>query len=58
MKACLNSEKDFRELQCEDFNKKPFRGKYYNWRPFSGGKWFFCNYCHMLINSFSTHFHL
>ena len=41
MKACLNSEKDFRELQCEDFNKKPFRGKYYNWRPFSGGKWFF-----------------
>ena len=38
MKACLNSEKDFRELQCEDFNKKPFRGKYYNWRPFSGGK--------------------
>lgn len=37
-KACQNSEKDFRELQCEDFNKKPFRGKYYNWKPFSGGK--------------------
>lgn len=36
IEACQNSEKDFRELQCEDFNKKPFRGKYYNWKPFSG----------------------
>ncbi|XP_061197247.1 A disintegrin and metalloproteinase with thrombospondin motifs 6-like [Saccostrea echinata] len=36
IETCLNIDKDFRELQCADFNKKPFRGRYYNWKPFSG----------------------
>ncbi|KAK3089633.1 hypothetical protein FSP39_005227 [Pinctada imbricata] len=36
IKTCPDNDLDFRELQCADFNTKPFRGKLYNWRPFTG----------------------
>lgn len=30
--------RDFREKQCADFDNMPFRGKYYNWKPYTGGE--------------------
>ncbi|XP_061658085.1 A disintegrin and metalloproteinase with thrombospondin motifs 6 isoform X4 [Syngnathoides biaculeatus] len=35
--ACPSGSRDFREKQCGDFDGLPFRGKYYNWKPYSGG---------------------
>ncbi|XP_062340795.1 A disintegrin and metalloproteinase with thrombospondin motifs 6 [Osmerus eperlanus] len=35
--ACAAGSRDFREKQCADFDSMPFRGKYYNWRPYTGG---------------------
>ncbi|XP_051907800.1 A disintegrin and metalloproteinase with thrombospondin motifs 6 isoform X1 [Hippocampus zosterae] len=35
--ACLSGSRDFREKQCGDFDAMPFRGKYYNWKPYTGG---------------------
>uniref|UniRef100_A0A8C5D8T8 A disintegrin and metalloproteinase with thrombospondin motifs 6 n=1 Tax=Gouania willdenowi TaxID=441366 RepID=A0A8C5D8T8_GOUWI len=35
--ACPAGSRDFREKQCSDFDNMPFRGKYYNWKPYSGG---------------------
>nr|XP_061800302.1 A disintegrin and metalloproteinase with thrombospondin motifs 6-like [Nerophis lumbriciformis] len=35
--ACLSGSRDFREKQCGDFDSMPFRGKYYNWKPYTGG---------------------
>ncbi|KAM8873418.1 A disintegrin and metalloproteinase with thrombospondin motifs 6 isoform 2-T2 [Synchiropus picturatus] len=35
--ACPEGSRDFREKQCADFDNMPFRGKYYNWKPYTGG---------------------
>uniref|UniRef100_A0A3P8R769 ADAM metallopeptidase with thrombospondin type 1 motif, 6 n=1 Tax=Astatotilapia calliptera TaxID=8154 RepID=A0A3P8R769_ASTCA len=35
--ACPAGSRDFREKQCADFDNSPFRGKYYNWKPYTGG---------------------
>ncbi|KAK7895515.1 hypothetical protein WMY93_020840 [Mugilogobius chulae] len=35
--ACPVGSRDFREKQCADFDNMPFRGKYYNWKPYTGG---------------------
>ncbi|CAB1318045.1 unnamed protein product, partial [Coregonus sp. 'balchen'] len=35
--ACPSGSRDFREKQCADFDSMPFRGKYYNWKPYTGG---------------------
>uniref|UniRef100_A0A8B9H2D7 ADAM metallopeptidase with thrombospondin type 1 motif, 6 n=1 Tax=Astyanax mexicanus TaxID=7994 RepID=A0A8B9H2D7_ASTMX len=35
--ACPTGSRDFREKQCADFDSMPFRGKYYNWKPYTGG---------------------
>ncbi|KAL2087623.1 hypothetical protein ACEWY4_016451 [Coilia grayii] len=35
--ACPAGSRDFREKQCADFDSLPFRGKYYNWKPYTGG---------------------
>uniref|UniRef100_A0A8C7DLT8 ADAM metallopeptidase with thrombospondin type 1 motif 6 n=1 Tax=Oncorhynchus kisutch TaxID=8019 RepID=A0A8C7DLT8_ONCKI len=35
--ACPLGSRDFREKQCADFDSLPFRGKYYNWKPYTGG---------------------
>ncbi|XP_077944909.1 A disintegrin and metalloproteinase with thrombospondin motifs 6 isoform X2 [Gasterosteus aculeatus] len=35
--ACAAGSRDFREKQCADFDLMPFRGKYYNWKPYTGG---------------------
>ncbi|XP_037548481.1 A disintegrin and metalloproteinase with thrombospondin motifs 6 [Nematolebias whitei] len=35
--ACHVGSQDFREKQCADFDSAPFRGKYYNWKPYTGG---------------------
>uniref|UniRef100_A0AAR2JEI0 ADAM metallopeptidase with thrombospondin type 1 motif, 6 n=1 Tax=Pygocentrus nattereri TaxID=42514 RepID=A0AAR2JEI0_PYGNA len=35
--ACPMGSRDFREKQCADFDSMPFRGKYYNWKPYTGG---------------------
>ncbi|MGH0184087.1 UNVERIFIED_CONTAM: hypothetical protein FKN15_014047, partial [Acipenser sinensis] len=34
--ACAVGARDFREKQCADFDILPFRGKYYNWKPYTG----------------------
>uniref|UniRef100_A0AAY4DII0 A disintegrin and metalloproteinase with thrombospondin motifs 6 n=1 Tax=Denticeps clupeoides TaxID=299321 RepID=A0AAY4DII0_9TELE len=34
---CPAGSRDFREKQCADFDSFPFRGKYYNWKPYTGG---------------------
>ncbi|KAM6230791.1 A disintegrin and metalloproteinase with thrombospondin motifs 6 isoform 4-T8 [Porphyrio hochstetteri] len=34
---CPSGARDFREKQCADFDNMPFRGKYYNWKPYTGG---------------------
>ncbi|XP_032297143.1 A disintegrin and metalloproteinase with thrombospondin motifs 6 isoform X3 [Coturnix japonica] len=34
---CPAGARDFREKQCADFDNMPFRGKYYNWKPYTGG---------------------
>ncbi|KAI2659974.1 A disintegrin and metalloproteinase with thrombospondin motifs 6 [Labeo rohita] len=36
--ACPAGSCDFREKQCADFDSMPFRGKYYNWKPYTGGR--------------------
>ncbi|MED6282883.1 A disintegrin and metalloproteinase with thrombospondin motifs 6, partial [Characodon lateralis] len=35
--VCPAGSQDFREKQCADFDNMPFRGKYYNWKPYTGG---------------------
>ncbi|XP_034751971.1 A disintegrin and metalloproteinase with thrombospondin motifs 6 isoform X3 [Etheostoma cragini] len=35
--ACPAGSRDFREKQCGNFDSMPFRGKYYNWKPYTGG---------------------
>uniref|UniRef100_A0A8C1QNC2 ADAM metallopeptidase with thrombospondin type 1 motif, 6 n=1 Tax=Cyprinus carpio TaxID=7962 RepID=A0A8C1QNC2_CYPCA len=35
--ACPAGSRDFREKQCADFDNMSFRGKYYNWKPYTGG---------------------
>lgn len=39
VQSCPIGSRDFREKQCADFDNLPFRGKYYNWKPYTGG-WF------------------
>ncbi|KAM7011971.1 A disintegrin and metalloproteinase with thrombospondin motifs 10 isoform 1-T1 [Tautogolabrus adspersus] len=34
---CAPGSRDFREIQCSDFDSVPFRGKFYTWRPYRGG---------------------
>lgn len=38
LQACPVGSRDFREKQCADFDSMPFRGKYYNWKPYTGGE--------------------
>lgn len=47
--ACPAGSRDFREKQCADFDNMPFRGKYYNWKPYTGGE--FRTGLHQLILS-------
>ncbi|CAL8278107.1 unnamed protein product [Merluccius merluccius] len=35
--TCPAGARDFREKQCADFDSMSFRGKYYNWKPYTGG---------------------
>ncbi|KAJ8306539.1 hypothetical protein KUTeg_017084 [Tegillarca granosa] len=35
---CPHNTKDFRELQCADYNDKPFKGRFYHWKPFTGAQ--------------------
>ncbi|XP_039261164.2 A disintegrin and metalloproteinase with thrombospondin motifs 6-like isoform X1 [Styela clava] len=35
---CKATKLTFREEQCAQFDSEPFRGKYYNWKPFVGGQ--------------------
>uniref|UniRef100_A0A8D3EE04 ADAM metallopeptidase with thrombospondin type 1 motif, 10 n=1 Tax=Scophthalmus maximus TaxID=52904 RepID=A0A8D3EE04_SCOMX len=34
---CPAGSRDFREIQCSDFDIVPFRGKFYTWKPYRGG---------------------
>ncbi|XP_078802043.1 A disintegrin and metalloproteinase with thrombospondin motifs 10 isoform X3 [Oryzias latipes] len=34
---CPAGSRDFREIQCSDFDNIPFRGKFYTWKPYRGG---------------------
>ncbi|XP_027884392.1 A disintegrin and metalloproteinase with thrombospondin motifs 10 isoform X2 [Xiphophorus couchianus] len=34
---CPAGSRDFREIQCSDFDSTPFRGKFYTWKPYRGG---------------------
>ncbi|KAG8003162.1 A disintegrin and metalloproteinase with thrombospondin motifs 6 [Nibea albiflora] len=34
---CPAGSRDFREIQCSDFDSVPFRGKFYTWKPYRGG---------------------
>lgn len=36
---CPENSEDFRISQCNQFNKIAFRGRHYNWVPFSGSKY-------------------
>lgn len=47
LQACPVGSRDFREKQCADFDNMPFRGKYYNWKPYAGGE--FMTELHQLI---------
>lgn len=38
LQPCPAGSRDFREKQCADFDSMPFRGKYYNWKPYTGGE--------------------
>ncbi|MEQ2316061.1 A disintegrin and metalloproteinase with thrombospondin motifs 10, partial [Ameca splendens] len=33
---CPVGSRDFREIQCSDFDSTPFRGKFYTWKPYRG----------------------
>uniref|UniRef100_H3CXS6 ADAM metallopeptidase with thrombospondin type 1 motif, 10 n=1 Tax=Tetraodon nigroviridis TaxID=99883 RepID=H3CXS6_TETNG len=33
---CPAGSRDFREIQCSDFDGVPFRGKFYTWKPYRG----------------------
>ncbi|XP_077866750.1 A disintegrin and metalloproteinase with thrombospondin motifs 6 [Saccoglossus kowalevskii] len=35
---CSESSRDYRELQCAEFDNLPFHDKYYTWRPYTGTK--------------------
>ncbi|XP_038138331.1 A disintegrin and metalloproteinase with thrombospondin motifs 10 isoform X4 [Cyprinodon tularosa] len=34
---CPAGSRDFREIQCSEFDSTPFRGKFYTWKPYRGG---------------------
>ncbi|KAJ4943326.1 hypothetical protein JOQ06_005829, partial [Pogonophryne albipinna] len=34
---CPAGSRDFRVIQCADFDSVPFRGKFYTWKPYRGG---------------------
>ncbi|XP_061680896.1 A disintegrin and metalloproteinase with thrombospondin motifs 10 isoform X1 [Syngnathoides biaculeatus] len=34
---CPGGSRDFREMQCSNFDNVPFRGKFYVWKPYRGG---------------------
>ncbi|XP_077441258.1 A disintegrin and metalloproteinase with thrombospondin motifs 10 [Vanacampus margaritifer] len=34
---CPVGSRDFREMQCSNFDSVPFRGKFYTWKPYRGG---------------------
>ena len=38
MKACPQNSTNFREVQCTSYNKVQFRGRYYKWKPYTGGR--------------------
>lgn len=38
LQECPVGSRDFREMQCSDFDSVPFRGKFYTWRPYRGGE--------------------
>ncbi|XP_037053845.1 A disintegrin and metalloproteinase with thrombospondin motifs 10 isoform X5 [Peromyscus leucopus] len=37
---CPPGSQDFREMQCSEFDSVPFRGKFYTWKTYRGGKEF------------------
>lgn len=39
LQECPAGSRDFREIQCSDFDSVPFRGKFYTWKPYRGGEW-------------------
>lgn len=43
MQECPAGSRDFREIQCSDFDSTPFRGKFYTWKPYRGGEHVFLN---------------
>ena len=34
----MNGSEDFRLVQCAAYDSIPFRGRYFKWIPFTGGK--------------------
>ena len=38
IKNCEEGSLDFRAIQCQDFDKIPFLGREYNWKPYYNGK--------------------
>ncbi|XP_041133358.1 A disintegrin and metalloproteinase with thrombospondin motifs 6-like [Polyodon spathula] len=40
---CPDNSVDFREKQCSDFDQRPFRGKYYTWKAYTGGQMKACS---------------
>lgn len=38
LQECPAGSRDFREIQCSDFDGVPFRGKFYTWKPYRGGE--------------------
>ncbi|XP_060226911.1 A disintegrin and metalloproteinase with thrombospondin motifs 10 isoform X1 [Meriones unguiculatus] len=37
---CPPGSQDFREMQCSEFDSVPFRGKFYTWKTYQGGREF------------------
>ncbi|GAB1300899.1 A disintegrin and metalloproteinase with thrombospondin motifs 10 [Apodemus speciosus] len=37
---CPPGSQDFREMQCSEFDSVPFRGKFYTWKTYRGGREF------------------
>jgi len=33
---CSADAEDFRKMQCSEYNTIPFRGRHFNWIPFTG----------------------
>lgn len=61
LQECPAGSRDFREIQCSDFDSVPFRGKFYTWKPYRGGQsvcvcviMYFCVYSFALTCIYSS----